>query len=92
MQDTVKFKRLGGVLQYTLLAVGITQGGHHNRSRAQIFILSINVSGRHRPQTGRLSRLLPDVEGHGIGKADVIIEAIFENAEAKQTLYRSLTD
>ena len=31
--------------------------------------------------------LLPDPNGHGIAKADVIIEAIFENLEAKQTLF-----
>jgi len=34
-----------------------------------------------------MDRLIPDVEGHGIAKADVIIEAIYENLEAKQTLF-----
>lgn len=33
------------------------------------------------------SRLIPDVEGKGIALADVVIEAIFENAEAKRALY-----
>jgi len=37
-----------------------------------------------------LDRLMPDMEGHGIAKADVVIEAIFENIEAKQTLYKEL--
>ncbi len=37
-----------------------------------------------------LSRLLPDVEGKGVGKADVIIEAIFEDADAKRALFASL--
>jgi len=32
-------------------------------------------------------RLIPDVEGHGIARADVIIEAIFENADAKRALF-----
>jgi 3-hydroxyacyl-CoA dehydrogenase / enoyl-CoA hydratase / 3-hydroxybutyryl-CoA epimerase len=37
-----------------------------------------------------MDRLFPDVEGLGIKKADVIIEAIYENLEAKQSLYRSI--
>jgi 3-hydroxyacyl-CoA dehydrogenase/enoyl-CoA hydratase/3-hydroxybutyryl-CoA epimerase len=32
-------------------------------------------------------RLIPDVGGHGIARADVIIEAIFENVDAKRTLF-----
>jgi 3-hydroxyacyl-CoA dehydrogenase/enoyl-CoA hydratase/3-hydroxybutyryl-CoA epimerase len=32
-------------------------------------------------------RLVPDVEGHGIARADVIIEAIFENVDAKRALF-----
>lgn len=39
---------------------------------------------------GAQSRLIPDVEGRGAAHADVIIEAIFENAEAKIELYRKL--
>jgi 3-hydroxyacyl-CoA dehydrogenase/enoyl-CoA hydratase/3-hydroxybutyryl-CoA epimerase len=35
-----------------------------------------------------LARLKADVEGHGIPSADLAIEAIFENLEAKQELYR----
>lgn len=37
-----------------------------------------------------MDRLLPDIEGTGIAKADVIIEAIFENLDAKQALFKSL--
>jgi 3-hydroxyacyl-CoA dehydrogenase/enoyl-CoA hydratase/3-hydroxybutyryl-CoA epimerase len=37
-----------------------------------------------------LSRLTADVEGKGIAKADVVIEAIFENLEAKRELYGRL--
>ncbi len=39
---------------------------------------------------GAMSRLIPDVEGHGVARADVVIEAIFENAEAKMDLYRAI--
>jgi 3-hydroxyacyl-CoA dehydrogenase/enoyl-CoA hydratase/3-hydroxybutyryl-CoA epimerase len=34
-----------------------------------------------------MDRLVPDVQGLGIPKADIIIEAIIENLEAKQTLF-----
>ena len=36
------------------------------------------------------SRLIADVEGSGIARADVIIEAIYENLEAKQQLFQTL--
>ena len=32
-------------------------------------------------------RLIPDVGGHGVAHADVIIEAIFENVDAKRALF-----
>ncbi len=35
-------------------------------------------------------RLMPDVDATGVDNADVVIEAIFENTEAKQALYKSL--
>lgn len=35
-------------------------------------------------------RLLPDHRGYGIGRADVIIEAIFEDLEAKRSLFQAL--
>ncbi|NCT66290.1 MAG: 3-hydroxyacyl-CoA dehydrogenase [Rhodanobacteraceae bacterium] len=35
-----------------------------------------------------LARLKADVAGDGIAQADLLIEAIFENAQAKETLYR----
>lgn len=37
-----------------------------------------------------MDRFQPDVEGYGVAKADVVIEAIFENLEAKQNLFRSI--
>jgi 3-hydroxyacyl-CoA dehydrogenase/enoyl-CoA hydratase/3-hydroxybutyryl-CoA epimerase len=39
---------------------------------------------------GAQSRLIADVEGMGVARADVIIEAIFENAEAKRELFRAI--
>jgi 3-hydroxyacyl-CoA dehydrogenase/enoyl-CoA hydratase/3-hydroxybutyryl-CoA epimerase len=36
------------------------------------------------------SRLNPDVDGDGVASADLVIEAIFENLDAKQSLYREL--
>lgn len=36
------------------------------------------------------ARLKPDVEDKGISEADLVIEAIFENLEAKQELYRRI--
>lgn len=37
-----------------------------------------------------LDRLIPDLAGDGIGRADLVIEAIFEDAEAKRELYRRI--
>lgn len=37
-----------------------------------------------------MDKLIPDLAGNGVEKADVIIEAIFENLEAKQTLFKQL--
>ena len=41
-------------------------------------------------RTETRSRLRADVEGSGAAQADLVIEAIFENLEAKQSLYRDL--
>ena len=37
-----------------------------------------------------MARLQPDVAGTGVARADVVIEAIFENADAKRELYARL--
>lgn len=37
-----------------------------------------------------MDRLIPDPEGHGAARADVVIEAIFENVDAKHDLLRQL--
>ena len=43
---------------------------------------------RGKPREARfaLDRLIPDPAGHGVAQADVVIEAIFENLEAKRAL------
>ncbi|MFB9138531.1 3-hydroxyacyl-CoA dehydrogenase NAD-binding domain-containing protein [Maritalea porphyrae] len=37
-----------------------------------------------------MARLTPDTEGKGVGRADVVIEAIVENLEIKQKLFSSI--
>jgi 3-hydroxyacyl-CoA dehydrogenase/enoyl-CoA hydratase/3-hydroxybutyryl-CoA epimerase len=37
-----------------------------------------------------MDNLIPDPEGHGVARADVIIEAVFENLEVKQQLMQSV--
>ncbi len=37
-----------------------------------------------------LDRLMPDIKGVGVARADVVIEAIFEDIDAKQSLYREV--
>ncbi len=38
------------------------------------------------------SRLIADVDGHGIARADVIVEAIFENLDAKKELFTRIEE
>ena len=51
----------------------------------EMFAKKLKTAERIEPA---LARLKADVEGHGIASADLLIEAIFENLEAKQALYR----
>jgi 3-hydroxyacyl-CoA dehydrogenase/enoyl-CoA hydratase/3-hydroxybutyryl-CoA epimerase len=37
-----------------------------------------------------LDRLIPDIAGDGVARADVVIEAIFEDLDAKRTLFAAL--
>ncbi|MEN8803253.1 MAG: 3-hydroxyacyl-CoA dehydrogenase NAD-binding domain-containing protein [Thiogranum sp.] len=45
---------------------------------------------RTRPVQEAMDRLMPDHNGMGVEQADVIIEAIFEDADAKRSLYQQL--
>jgi len=37
-----------------------------------------------------LDRLIPDIDGDGVAKADVVIEAIFEDIDAKHAIYKDI--
>ncbi|MBB5207134.1 3-hydroxyacyl-CoA dehydrogenase NAD-binding domain-containing protein [Chiayiivirga flava] len=54
---------------------------------AQLFGKKIR---REDKRAAALARLVADVGGTGVAKADLVIEAIFENLEAKQDLYEKL--
>src|SRR5688572_6216429 len=56
---------------------------------AELFKRRIRDKARERDA---LDRLIPDVTGAGARHADVIIEAIFENLEAKRALFAKLED
>ena len=43
-----------------------------------------------RPVRDALDRLVPDVAGDGVARADVVIEAIYENLEAKRSVFKAL--
>ncbi len=40
--------------------------------------------------TATMDRLIPDINGNGLAHADVIIEAIFEDAEVKRSLFKEI--
>jgi len=40
--------------------------------------------------TAAMDRLIPDPKGNGLKRADVVIEAIFEDAKVKQDLFKSI--
>ncbi len=52
--------------------------------------LARRFRGRKHLANAVMDRLIPDERGLGVGTADVIIEAIFEDIDAKQSLYREL--
>jgi len=43
-----------------------------------------------RKVTAAMDRFIPDPSGNGVSRADVVIEAIFENVEAKHGLFKEL--
>jgi 3-hydroxyacyl-CoA dehydrogenase/enoyl-CoA hydratase/3-hydroxybutyryl-CoA epimerase len=40
--------------------------------------------------TAAMDRLMPDHKGYGVNRADIVIEAIFEDADVKRSLYRDI--
>lgn len=53
-------------------------------------LLFTRVLKDRRAVEAALDRLTPDPAGHGVGRADLVIEAIFEDADAKRELFRRL--
>jgi 3-hydroxyacyl-CoA dehydrogenase/enoyl-CoA hydratase/3-hydroxybutyryl-CoA epimerase len=53
----------------------------------KLFVKKLRIPARI---AGAQSRLLADVEGKGVSRADVVIEAIFENADAKRELFQAI--
>jgi len=43
-----------------------------------------------RERNAALDRLIPDIDGDGVARADVVIEAIFEDIDAKQAIYKDI--
>jgi 3-hydroxyacyl-CoA dehydrogenase/enoyl-CoA hydratase/3-hydroxybutyryl-CoA epimerase len=43
-----------------------------------------------RERNAALDRLIPDIDGDGVGRADVVIEAIFEDIDAKHGIYKDI--
>ncbi|MCI0653363.1 MAG: 3-hydroxyacyl-CoA dehydrogenase NAD-binding domain-containing protein [Methylococcaceae bacterium] len=59
------------------------------KQRANQF-LQKRLRGKQHLVNEVMDRLIPDERGNGVAKADVIIEAIFEDVESKRALYREL--
>ncbi len=59
------------------------------RSRA-LKLFAKRFRGFRDQQLAATDRLIPDADGIGRTKADVVIEAIYENLEAKQELFKTL--
>ena len=53
----------------------------------QLFSKRIRITTE---RNAALDRLIPDINGDGIASADVIIEAIYEDIDAKQAIYRDV--
>ncbi len=47
---------------------------------------------REDKRAGAIARLKADVDGAGVGQADLVIEAIFENLDAKRALYAKVEE
>jgi 3-hydroxyacyl-CoA dehydrogenase/enoyl-CoA hydratase/3-hydroxybutyryl-CoA epimerase len=56
---------------------------------AKLFAKKVKDEGK---RAATQARLVADVEGAGVARADLIIEAIFENGEAKRALYAKLEE
>ncbi|MGE4370437.1 MAG: 3-hydroxyacyl-CoA dehydrogenase NAD-binding domain-containing protein [Burkholderiaceae bacterium] len=74
-------------LRVTLQDAGVEQIGHAlGRARA-LYARKLKTAPAIQ---AAWDRLVPDPHGHGVGRADLVIEAISENIDAKQALYAAL--
>ncbi|MBF0193748.1 MAG: enoyl-CoA hydratase/isomerase family protein [Magnetococcales bacterium] len=60
-----------------------------NTLQRALKLFKIKTRDRHIIQAA-MDRLIPDIAGYGVKKADVVLEAIFENLEAKQKLLAAM--
>ncbi len=74
-------------LSVTLQDASTEALGRANQRAAKLFKRRLK---QPRAIQAALDRLHPDPKGYGLTKADVIIEAIFENKQAKQDLYKTI--
>lgn len=90
----------GGVMGGDIAAWCAMQGFHVTVQEQRLEALARLVQRGHdlfkkrlkqpRLVQAAMDRLMPDTRGLGLERADVVIEAIFENTEAKQALYRDI--
>ncbi len=74
------------------MRVTLQDQGPAQLSRALKRAYQLFAKKRKRPRLIQetADRLIPDHKGYGIEKADVLIEAIFEDVDAKRSLYRDV--
>ncbi|MDH3325675.1 MAG: 3-hydroxyacyl-CoA dehydrogenase NAD-binding domain-containing protein [Gammaproteobacteria bacterium] len=73
----------------------VTLQDRHEKNIAKVMkrahkLFSKKMRGNRLGIIDAMDRLQPDIKGLGVPKADVVIEAIVENIEAKQGLYKEL--
>lgn len=74
-------------LQVTIQARRLDQLGQVGADARKLFEKKLK---RPKPVIAAMDRLIPDPEGFGLVQADVVIEAIVENLEAKQGLLKMI--
>ncbi len=74
-------------LQVTIQDLDLARLGQVVKRGHELFSKTLK---EHRFVTAAMDRLTPDPMGHGAARADIVIEAIFEDADAKRALYRQL--
>ncbi len=77
-----------------MLGVNVTIQDQRHESLAAALQRAYRLYQKHLKQprlvTAAMDRLMPDINGNGLVKADIVIEAIFEDVEAKRQLFREI--